>query len=311
MIALDALILLRPLWLLCLPVAGLLAVVAARRADGLARWRAVIDPALLPHLRQLGHVTEARRDPAPWLLGAAVALLALGLAGPATRNHDAPAFRNLDAVVLLLDVSPSMIDGGGFDDAQAAVSRLIDRHGTRPVALMLFAGESFVVSVPTEEPEPLQTVVAVIDADTMPVAGSRPDRALQMAQQVLDDAQANRADVVLITDGGGLGPDAKSTARDLAHGGARVMGVFVPQQAPPFGVPPANRAALQALTELGGGITVDATDTGPLEARLAERRGLTETEQARRAVLFTDHGRWLVALAILVLLPLFRQRRST
>ena len=133
-------ILLRPLWLLGLPLAPVAAALVARRADGMAEWRAVVDPDLLEAMRLRGHVTPPRTGPDPWLMALALALLCAGLAGPASRDHHAPLLRNRDALMILFDLSPSMIRGGGLDDAQAAVSRLIDIGATRPAELARLRG---------------------------------------------------------------------------------------------------------------------------------------------------------------------------
>jgi Ca-activated chloride channel homolog len=310
MIDLTVFLLLRPLWLLALPLVAGLTVLAARRADRGGRWAALIDSDLMVALRRLGHIGDADRDVRPWLTGAAALLMVLGLAGPATRDPSAPTFRNLDVLMILLDLSPSMTEGGSLDDAKAAVARLIDSHGTRPVALSLFAGESFLVSVPTTEPETLLSAVAVIGPDTMPVAGSRPDRALAEAQKTLAEAAAERPDVILVSDGGAVGPKALSTARDLRATGARVSAVYVAPAALPYGAPPASREALVALATQGQGVLVDAGDLGPLTAQLADRHGSTGAEEIGGALLFTDHGPWLMALALLALLPLYRRRRE-
>lgn len=310
MIDLGGFILLRPFWLAAVPVALLLSAVAARRAEGAARWRGLIDPALMPALKRLGHVTQGHRDPRPWLLGAAVCFLALALAGPASRDPDAPVLRNLDAVMILLDLSPSVTEGGGLDDAQAAVSLLIATHGTRPVGLGVFAGESFLVSVPTDEPEDLQTAVAVADAEIMPVAGSRPDRALAMAQSALRDAAAAHPDVVLVSDGGGVGPEAVDLARQMRADAIRVSAIFVAPDAPPYGLPPARPEALAKLVEAGGGVLAEPDNLSVLEDRLGERRGTDGGDAARRSVLFVDHGPWLLALALAALLPTYRRRRT-
>ena len=303
------LILLRPLWLVGIPAALFLGALAARSAHGLAAWQRITDPALLAALRARGQVTEPTRDPAPWLLAMAAALVAAGLSGPATRDRDAPILRNLDAVMILLDLSPSVTEGGGLDDAQAAVSRLIDTHGTRPVALGVYTSESFLVSVPTEDPAALQTVVAVADAQTMPLGGSRPDRALTMARQVLSDAAAARPDVVLISDGGGVGPEALDLARRMAAEGLRVSTIFVGPEGAPYGMPPVTPEALEDLARAGGGIMTAATDLSGLEAFLDERRGDGATDPALRNLRYADHGPWLLAVALLPLALLFRRRR--
>jgi Ca-activated chloride channel homolog len=52
MIDLTVFLLLRPLWLLALPLVAGLTVLAARRADRGGRWAALIDPDLMVALRR-------------------------------------------------------------------------------------------------------------------------------------------------------------------------------------------------------------------------------------------------------------------
>lgn len=233
----------------------------------------------------------------------------MGLAGPATQNRDAPAFRNLDAIFLVLDLSPSVIRGGGLADAKSAASRLIDRHGTRPVALIVFSGEAFLASVPTVEPETLQSAIAVIDAETMPVAGTRPDRALALVGRTMTETGTDLADVVLISDGGGVGPEARHEARLLRAAGAEVSAVFVPQRGPAsYGLPPPDRAALVALVAEGEGLLADGVELDALEAFLFNRADRVTDDRSRRALLYADHGRWLMLGVCAALLPVFRRR---
>lgn len=310
MIDFGPIALLRPLWLLALPALLGLAYIAAKRADGFAAWRHVIDPELLPTLTQLGHVDLGAKDWRPWVVAFAGALMAIGLAGPAKRNDSAPIFRNLDAIMIVMDLSSSVIKGGGLANAQASVARLLDRDGTRPVALAVFAGESFLVSVPTEEPRALNSSIAVIDADTMPVTGSRPDRGLELAHSTLIDAGAQNADVIIVTDGGGIGPNAIYQAEALAQDGIRVSGIFIDHNAPPYGITPANPKQLDALVGTGTGIVVHANDLTQLERLLSARRGLSTEEKARRSILFKDFGPWVFLLGLLALLPIYRKRRE-
>jgi len=311
MISFAQFALLRPLWLLAIPVVIALAVLAWRRADGFGRWREVIDPELLPVLTRLGQVETGARDYRPVFIALAAALMAIGLAGPAVRNPGAPIFRNLDAVVILMDLSPSVVEGGGLADAQSAVARLLDKSGTRPVALIVYTGESFLVSVPTREPQALKSAVAVIDPKTMPIGGSRPDRALELAMRTLEDAKSSHADVIIISDGGGLGPEALYQIDAMARSDIRVSGVYVDHESPPFGITPAKAERLQEAAAAGRGVFVNAREMTDLEEALAARRGLSATEKARRAILFRDYGIWFFALGALVLLPIYQQRRET
>ncbi|MCQ0970203.1 VWA domain-containing protein [Paracoccus sp. TK19116] len=308
MIALADVTFLRPLWLLAAPLSLLAGWLVATRLGGDGRWRRIMDADLMVAMRRLGHLTEARDDREPWLIAIAAAIAAFALSGPAIRDPDAPVLRNLDAVMILMDLSPSLTEGAGLDDAQAAVSRLIDIQGTRPIALAVYAAESFLVSVPTEDPAALQTVVAVMDPATMPVGGSRPDRALDLARQTLDDAGATQPDIVLVSDGGGIGPNALDRARQMAAAGMRISAVFVAQDRPPYGATPANREPLVALTDAGGGMTVSAIDLAGLEAIMTDRRGDAAADPAVRNLRYRDLGRWLLILALVPLAFTFRRR---
>ncbi|WP_138471584.1 VWA domain-containing protein [Poseidonocella sp. HB161398] len=304
------LILLRPLWLAGLPLALAAAVLARRHAGGLAAWRRVADPALLEAMRRRGHVTPSHSGAEPWLAALALALLCAGLAGPADRDPDAPVLRDRHLLLVLLDLSPSVTRGGGLDDAQAAVSRLVDIGGTRPTGLIVYAGESFLAALPTEDPGAVQGMIAVADGETMPVGGSRPDRALAMAQRVLRDAAAPEADVVLVSDGGGMGPEALGIARQMAEEGSRISAVFVPQGAPQYGLPPGDPEGLEAVARAGGGRMADAGAAGTVDALLPVRRGTGARGTELRALQYRDRGPWLAAAALVPLALLFRRRRA-
>ena len=303
-------ILLRPLWLIGLPLALVAGVLIARRADGIAAWRAVVDADLLDAMRGRGWVTAPRVGADPWLLAIALALICAGLAGPASRDSQAPVLRNTNTLMILLDLSPSVTEGGGFDDAQAALARLVDLEGDRPTGLIVYAGESFLASVPAEDPGVVRGLIAVADSATMPVGGSRPDRALIMARGALQDAGAMAPDVVIVSDGGGMGPEAVDIARQMAAERVRVSGIFVPQDAAPYGMPAAAPETLAAVAEAGGGRMVEATELSALGTLLPDRRDPQRDVPDLRALQYRDLGPWLAALALVPLALLFRRRQT-
>ena len=307
---LPDLILLRPLWLAGIPLALGAGVLLVRHADGGAAWGRLIDDDLMAAMRARGHVTPSRTGPDPWLMALAMALICAGLAGPAIRDPNAPVLRNRDALMILVDLSPSLTRGGGLDDAQAAISRLIDIGAGRPTGLILYAGESFVASIPTDDPATLQGMVAVMDAETLPVAGSRPDRALTMARRSLQDAAALAPDVVLVSDGGGMGPGAQDIARRMAAEGTRVSALFVPQDSAAYGAPRTDPAALDAVVAAGGGGVVDVTDPGRVDRLLPPRRAPAQDRAELRFLQYRDLGPWLAALALGPLALSIRRRRT-
>ena len=309
MIAAGDLFLVRPLWLIALPLVLAGVVLLLRHRRGLSGWGEVIAPDFLRFLASRGHVLPPRGQDTAVILGALAGLIALALTGPATRNDAAPSFRHLDVVYLMIDLSDSVTQGGSLDDAKAAAAQVLSEVGTRPVALALFAGESYLVSPPTSDPATLETALAVLAADTLPDRGSRPDRALTEARQVLSEAGARQADVILISDGGGLGPEALHAARVLAAEGTRVSAAFVDPADPPHAMPVANRDAMAKLAEAGGGRLADADDTASV-SRLLDAGGLLAADATTAALLLKDFGRWLLWLALIPALLLFRRRQT-
>ena len=302
--------LLRPLWLMALPPIALAAWWAWWRRRGIPYWSSVLDPRLVPALERLGHIVKSRGGGNAVGLGSIATIVALSLSGPATRNQGAPSFRNLDVVFLLVDLSDSVTRGGGIDDVRAAAARVLSDANGRPVALAVFAGEAYLVSGPTDDPAALETTVAVMDAGTMPDRGSRPDRALDLVRTRLTESSALGGDAILISDGGGVGPEALHEAELLGKTGFPVSALFVEPGSRPYGMPPPNRDALEALVRAVGGALADARHPDAVMTRLQRRIGAEVRDPRLATILFADHGRLILVLALFPAVLLFRRRAS-
>lgn len=309
MSGLPALILLRPWWLLVLPLT-LLAAIWMRRRRLAGAWAGVIEPALMPALRRLGLLSDGRRDPAVVLPFAAAALLALALSGPAMPRQGAVEYRALDPLVLALDLSPSVVaDTRALADAQAAAATLLQLANGRPVGMMVYAADAYLASAPTSDADNLSGLIAVLARDTMPVAGSRPDIALSMARDLFGGRNGpgiGGADLVLISDGGGTGPRAVEEAARLATDGARVWALTLPHAAE--GAPPPNPDALAQLARAGGGDAFAMDEASALMDRIAASRTIRLAREDIAGQGFRDFGPFLLPLAMLAMLPLFRRR---
>ena len=308
MTALGDMILLRPLWLVGLVLVTLLTVVVLRHRRSLAGWRDLIEPRLLEFLETRGQVLVPRGGGIGVLFASIAVFAALGLSGPAARKSSAPSFRNLEVVFLLVDLSQSMTRGGNLEDAKAAAALVLAEAGTRPVALALYAGESYLVSPPTSDPAMLETMISVLDDHTLPDSGTRPDRALILARQTIAEAEARQADLIIVSDGGGIGPEADHAARVLREEGVRVSAVYVAPSETPYGMPAPNRDAMARLAEAGGGLLTDATDTATLTKLLRDARSRPTADSEIVALLFDDFGRWFLWPALVPALLLFRRR---
>lgn len=284
----------RPLWLLALPVLLIMAALIWRRGPDAGGWQAVLPPHMQAGLAALGQLGQG----AGWsrflpLIGAA--LLVIGLAGPSIPRADAPVFAQSDAVVIAIDMSASIAEAPALADAQAAAAGLLPRLGGRPVGLILYAGEAYAIAAPTDDPATLETQIAVLDAETMPDQGTRAGAAMALAAQMLIGVK--RADLVLITDGGGFDRIAEAEAARLQNAGIRISALTV------AGNPPSDSAVLRRIAN--GPVAV-STNPAAVERALAAS-GL-DPDPAMQALQYRDLGPLLALLALLSLLPQFQRR---
>ncbi|WP_159730002.1 vWA domain-containing protein [Methylosinus sp. Ce-a6] len=293
--------LLRPLWLLVLPALALL-FVATRRRDELGDWRRAVDPALLAVMLDRHAFRGASRRDGPIFLS--VALLALALCGPAAKTPGAEQFHNLDATMILLDVSR----GERLPQAVAAAQFLLERSGARQVGLALYAGDAYLASPLTDDAKSLESLLFAVDDVTVPDGGIRPDRALAFARRLLREAQIAAADIAVISDGEGLDARAERLAASLAREGRRVHSLFVSTRAGADALDSARRSAMAALAAAGGGRAGDAADPQEIADEIAARGVAHIGASELRALQWRDYGRFLLFFAAAPLLLVLRGR---
>ncbi len=303
MMDLDTVTLLRPFWLLAVPVIIMLAVFFGRNQSGIGNWEKVIDPALMRAMRALGRVetpfSGARRYLPFWAAG----LIALALTGPAIEKRDAQAFRNLDGVVFVMDVSPSVVEDSLWQQI-VTIGRIgVSALGSKPAALIVYAGDAYVASALTTDTRQIGLTMALLDKDTVPDKGSRPALALELAAQMLDEADIVAGDAILISDGGGLGPDALVAAKAISDNGDRLSAVHVPSN----NSEPETEAQLQSLVSIGNGQLYGLRDGNALAADIGQNTWERIARQDYRLLFFSDYGRYLLFLALLPVLGLFRR----
>ena len=324
---------LRPLWLLALlPLAVLLQLIRHRRLASRS-WADVVDARLLPHLLVGG---EIRRSPRLLLaLGLGGLLAILALAGPAWRKLEQPVFRRQSALVVLLDLSRSMdaadIKPSRLLRAQLKLRDILRQRKEGDTALIVFAATPFVVTPLTSDTRTIASQLDAMTTDLMPAQGSRPDRAIALAQKLLKQAGATHGGVLLITDGiNGPEPAALTDAiGNLVDAGHRlsVLGVGTTTGAPipdPKGgfvkgedgaivIPKLDDAVLAALARQGHGayrrLSADDSDFHALLAPFDDMQAGQQDKQAAglNSDQWQDEGPWLL-LPLLVLAGLAFRR---
>ena len=203
----NELVFLRPL--LGVVLLGLFALLAFRvaRDRSLGAWSTVVEPHLMEAMTAMGKVTQQGRSqllshPLLWSLLFAIP----AIAGPALSTRDASAYRNLDGVVIVLDGSPSVADDGPLAELTLAARSALQSIGSRPAALIVYAGDSYVASEFTTDTKQIEFTLQLLDKDTIPDPGSRPELALERATHLITQAKILRSDIVWLTDGGGVSP---------------------------------------------------------------------------------------------------------
>jgi Ca-activated chloride channel family protein len=313
---------LRPWWLLAIvPLAALLwGLYRRRRRSG--GWKHICDEALLPYVLIGG---DGRTGSYPLLIAAVGGLAAiLALAGPVWERLPAPAFRNIAAVVIVLDLSSSM-DAADFkpsrlERARYKIADLLRARKDGQTALVVYAGDAFTVTPLTDDAATISAQLFALDTRLMPVRGERMDLALESAARLLSQAGLRSGDILLITAG-----ERAAAAEEIAHrlksDGYRtsVLGVGTEEGAPvplPEGgflkdhtgnivVPRLDSAALRKLARAGGGIyrnlTTDASDLDALMGFFEQHAVAgTQSEKSLQVDQWEEHGVWL----LLALLPL-------
>lgn len=294
---------LRPYWLALVPLAIVLGTILVRRAGRLGAWERVVDPALLAEMHRMGRVST-HRGRGNWWPALVLAILGVALAGPAAEKRDTATYRNLDAVVLVLDLSPSIVEGGRLFDMLTTARLIADAAGTRQTAAIVYSGEAYVAAPFSTDKRALSGTLALLDGETMPVGGSRPETGLALAQKMLSEAQVLISDVVLISDGVGIGAEASGHIERLTASGATVSTVFIP------GGDAGGAGALSGVSQAGGGTSATLEDPFPVARTIGRRPTERLTNAGYALLVLEDFGRFLLFAALIpafLILPRARQ----
>lgn len=314
---------LRPEWLWALLPLAVIVWRLLRQVRRASAWETQCDPHLLEKLL----IQRARHQRWPLvLLAVAWVLAVIALAGPVWQKLPEPVYRTQAAQVIVLDLSPSMnasdIRPSRIARARFKVLDLLNRYREGQTALVVFAGEPFVVSPLTDDTKTIAALVPTLSPELMPVSGDHMRAALQRADELLRRAGIqDHGEIVLVTDGyddpaGTL--EAVTTLR--AHGrrvsvlavgteeGAPISladGGFLKDSTGAIVVPRLDPAALSELAHQGGGhfvrLSADDRDIDALSSDPIVQVREVRPESARHSMdRWREEGPWLV----LVLLPL-------
>ena len=294
---------LRPMWLLAAIPAILLVGVMWRVNSNVTAWDKAIDKNLLPFLLDRSK-NAAQRTPLLMLLFAWI-LSTLSMAGPVWEELPQPVQKREDALVIVLDLSLSMFapdhNPSRLDLAKRKLRDILALREEGQTALVVYAGDAHTVTPLTDDVVTIDALVPSLSPNIMPLFGSDPIPAIDMAISLLDDIESSDGRILLITDGiSGFDQEQLITdqMRDTGYE-LLVMGVGTEEGAPirtsdgsfltdqngAMVVPTLNRNVLQSLVNRVDGryhdIQLSDADLAYLltENTLLDNEELTEVEE--------------------------------
>lgn len=178
---------LRPYWLLASVPALILFALLWRQSAFAGEWKRAISPHLLAHLVQ-GSQTRDSKTPL-FLLLAAWLLASVAMAGPTWEQLPAAMKKKVDARVIVLDLTLSMLASdtppSRLARAKHKLSDILTRSKEGVTGLVVFAGSAHVVSPLTDDSKTILSMAGSLTPEIMPISGSDPIAGIKKAAEVL------------------------------------------------------------------------------------------------------------------------------
>ncbi|MES2675124.1 MAG: VWA domain-containing protein [Pseudomonadota bacterium] len=318
---------LRPWWLLAFIPMVILSILLWRQKHQAHQWQQLIAPELLPFL--LDGKTITTKKSLLWGLILAWFIGTIALAGPSWVKRPTPVEKNQNALVILLDLSLSMLSEdvkpSRIVRARLKIADILRERKDGQTALVVYAGEAHTVTPLSDDNATIVSLLPALQPNIMPLQGSNTEAAVERGIRLLHDAGATRGDILLITDG--VVPEAFDRIQELlANKKIRlnILGVGTNQPAPIASgnggflrdnqgaiiTTHLNSGELQTLAQQIRGRYSDIANTNsdidlllPSEEKSDENNPTLERDFDQ----WFDQGHWLVFLLLPIILFSFRR----
>ena len=306
----------RPLWLIALLPAVLIFVLFLKQRFSRGNWATVCDEALMPFILEDGATTKSYGMLV--VLMSAVMLGIIALAGPTWERLETPTFSSDAALVIALDLSPTMnatdIKPSRLARARFKIADILRQRKDGLTALVVYSADAFTVTPLTNDTATIENQLNALESSIMPAAGKNTAAALQQSVDLLKQAGQQEGDVLLVTDAVEddkvVDKETMATYRlsilgvGTAEGGPVKMerGGFLKDSQGNIVLPRLKTAKLSAIAQQGKGrylgITADDADVKSLigffdrttNANRELENGVTEQ--------WNDLGAWLLLLVL-------------
>ena len=320
--------LLRPLWLLALVPVAIFILALWRINSVVTAWDRAVDKSLLPFL--LDRSKNASQRTPLLLLSFAWLFSIVALAGPVWEQLPQPVQKREDAMVIVFDLSLSMFapdhQPTRLDLAKRKLRDILAMRKEGQTALVVYAGDAHTVTPLTDDVVTIESLVPSLSPNIMPLFGSNPVAAVDLAIGLLDEVEASRGRVLFMTDGINGFSEEQLLANRLLETDYEllIMGIGTEQGAPirtsdgsaltdQFGnivTPSLNRNVLQSLANRTGGRYHDIQLADSDLAFLLSNFDLLDdelTEVDEEFDIWYESGPWLLLLVLPAVAMSFRK----
>lgn len=198
---------LRPLWLLVIFPGFLLTWYFLNQKKRALNWRGAISEDLLKYLVDTGNSGFASKwkTNSPWyIFFTAWVISSIALAGPTWEKLPQPVHQRQDALVIVLDLSLSMmaedVKPSRIIRAKHKIQDILAQRTEGLTALIAYSGDAHIVSPLTDDNPTIANLAPALSPDMMPLFGSDPVAALLLARELLKNANVNQGKILLISD---------------------------------------------------------------------------------------------------------------
>jgi Ca-activated chloride channel family protein len=317
----------RPLWLLAIVPMVIIAFFLWRNKLSRGNWVACCDAELLPFLLEEKAANHSRL----WLITGVIAtvLVIVALAGPTWQRLPSPAFRNEAALVIALNLSPSM-DAADIKPSRLTIARykiadILKQRKDGQTALLVYSGAAFTVTPLTNDINTIDSQLSALTTEIMPSEGNNTAAVLEKAVALFKQTGLQTGQILLVTDAIDLNV-ALSDVKDMDNFQLSILGVGTEDGAPialPEGgflkdeqgsivVTKLNVADLNILAQAGHGryqtITADDSDIQALLS-MFDKSAQQQNQEDNNLKLeqWDDKGAWLLLLVLPLAAVFFRK----
>ena len=320
--------LLRPFWLIVLPLPIWLMWRLWHRQRQTGRWQRLLPEAFHTALLTRG---KLRNSKLPWiLLGSAWLLGCLALLGPSWQQVEQPSLTRADPLVILLETTPAMlatdVRPSRLEQAKRKILDLLQTRQDAQTAVVVFAGSAHTLVPLSNDMATTQNLLDALQPDLMPEPGHRADLAVTQGIALLQQG-ANGAGRLLLIGSSLSEPERASIEQQLDENeqSLLLLGIGTEQGAPipledgsflkddkgSIVIPRLDDNAMRRFaSQIGGRYQQARVDDADLRnLGLLESNGkLVAQDETTRLDAWQDQGYWL--LLPLVLLAAFAGRRG-